>query len=579
MVLVVTPHPQADSSDYFDLGAFHRPISTNSEDAQVWFDRGLVWCYAFNRGEAVSCFKEAISADPKCAMAHWGLAYASGPYYNQSWSHLGREELQSTLNQTHASAMEACRNARGATSVERALIRALQARYPDDKPPEDFSTWDQDYANAMFDVYEKFGDDLDVAVFCAEAFMVLTPWALWDPWSGEPAPKARTLEAKAIIEHALAGDGGYDHPGLLHFYIHLMEMSREPEVTLKAADRLRHLIPEAGHLNHMPSHIDVLVGDYRRAIEANVTAVRSDNLYISKAGPFNRYTLYQAHDLHSLVYAAMFAARSTEALHYSILLEKALPENVMRKGNMADWAEVFYGVRPHVLIRFGRWQDILNLELPKDQKLFCYTTATIHYAKGVAWAATGHVKEAEEEQQLFRAATRRISPTRMDFPNNSSDILPIAEEMLCGEIEYRKGNYDLAYKHLRKSVVLDDNLGYSEPWSWMQPTRHALGALLMEQGRYEEAAPVYEDDLGLNPVLPRGHQHPNNIWALVGYHECLMRLGRKAEARLLELPLAAAKHYADVDVASSCFCKRGVSGRASCCSNSNQTKLQSANKL
>lgn len=578
--VVMQSQPELETN-YFDLGSFHRPITTTNEEAQVWFDRGLVWCYGFNRTEAAACFRRAIAADSECAIAYWGLAYALGPYYNQSWKLFGEDELKSTLVQTYKTVQEAKSRLHRASPVEQALIRAIQCRHPSTTPPDDFSEWDQNYVRAMEKAYKAFGHDLDVAALYADALMVLTPWALWDPWSGEPAPKARTFDAKAVLEAGLAHPKGYEHPGLLHFYIHLMEMSRQPESVLLAADRLRHLVPDAGHLNHMPSHIDVLVGDYRRAIEANAAAVRADNLYVERAGGLNAFAIYRAHDYHSLIYAAMLAGKSVEALEYSAEMEKALPEHLLRiqTPNMADWAEAFHAVRPHVLIRFGRWQDIINLRVPTDQDLYCVTTANLHYAKGVAWAALGNIRKAESEQQLFHKASRKVPPTRYDFPNRCIDILPVAEAMLAGEIEYRKGNVEKAFEHLRRSIDLDDHLGYSEPWPWMQPTRHAYGALLMEQGRYKEAVPIYESDLGLNQSLPRGHQNPNNVWSLVAYHECLVRLGRDAEARLLELPLRAAKQLADIEISSSCFCKRAGSEQAKCCSANKGQRLTGMNKL
>ena len=563
--------PQAESNAstaYFDLGTFQRPISTTNPLAQLWFDRGLVWCYGFNRSEGLSCFKKAVAADPDCAIAYWGVAYASGAYYNKTWDFFDEKELRSALDETFEAAQESKRRAHRANPVEQALIDAIQQRHPSAERPKDFSEWDLNYKSAMKAAYETFGDDLDVATLYADAMMVLTPWKMWDPYSGKPAPKACTLEVKAVLERAFRQAGGYDHPGLLHLYVHLMEMSRSPEDALNAADRLRGLIPDAGHLNHMPSHIDVLVGDYRRAIEANEAAIHADNKYLSKFGGVNWYTMYRAHNYHSLIYAAMFAGKSAVALSNCILLEKSLPEELLRieSPSMADFVESYHAVRAHVLVRFGRWRDIIDLELPKDEKLYCFTVASIHYAKGVAWAATGNIDEAEREQNSFRAAAKRVPKSRWHLFNRCENILRIAEAMLVGEINYRKGYVDRSFEHLKEAISLDDSLQYTEPWGWMQPTRHAYAALLLEQRRYDEAAAVYEADLGLNDSQPRGHQHPNNVWALQGYHECLIRLGRTAEARLLELQLKAAVRLADVLVTSSCFCRRDVPEEGDCCS-------------
>jgi hypothetical protein len=222
---------------------------------------------------------------------------------------------------------------------------------------------------------------------------------------------------------------------------------------------------------------------------------------------------------------------------------------------MADWLEGFVPMKMHVLIRFGRWADIIATPLPQDAALFCVTTAMIHYAKAVAYAASGNVPAADDEARRFDAAMARVPPSRYLFNNTCLDILAIAAEMLKGEIAYRKGHVEAAFAHLRRSVELDDNLPYDEPWGWMQPTRHALGALLLEQGRVEEAETVYRADLGLDPVLPRACQHPENVWSLHGFHECLMRLSKHAEAALIRQRLEIARTWADVPIRSSCFCR------------------------
>jgi len=533
-------------------------VSTSSADAQTWFDRGLTWSYAFNHEESAVCFEQAIANDPGCAMAYWGLAYSLGPNYNKPWQFFDKRDLKTTVERANRAAAQAVEKAAGgATPVEQALINALQFRYPQAHAAKDCSVWNEAYADAMASVYQKFPDDFEVATLYADALMNLTPWALWDLHSGQPAAGARTLEAKDVLDRALARDNALEHPGLLHLYIHLMEMSTTPELALVAADHLRGLIPDAGHLHHMPTHLDILCGDYRRAIASNSEAIRADEKFLSRAGPMNFYSLYRSHDYHFRIYAAMFAGQSKVALDTVGQLEASIPEELLRIESppMADWLEGFISMRVHALIRFGRWQDIFDLELPRDPKLYCMTTAMTHYAKGVALAATGRVEEAQVECSLFRDAARRVVPTRMLFNNTCSDILAIAQAMLDGELEYRRGNFDIAFEHLRRSITLDDSLPYDEPWGWMQPTRHAYGALLLEQGHVEQAASVYSADLGLDDTLPRARQHPNNVWALHGYHECLMKLGRTAEARLIQPQLRLAIAVADVPVRSSCFCR------------------------
>ncbi|MFC5220186.1 tetratricopeptide repeat protein [Streptomyces coerulescens] len=557
--------------EYYDLGTHTRSVTTSSDRAQLWFNRGLVWTYAFHHEEAVACFEAATAADPDCAMAHWGIAYALGPNYNKPWEFFDDQDLSRTVDRTHAAVELAHEKAANATPVERALIAALRARYPQAKAVEDCSIWNAPYADSMRTVYELAPDDLDIATLYADALMNLTPWQLWDLRTGEPAAGARTREAKAVLDRALATAAGRDHPGVVHMYVHLMEMSPTPEAALTVADRLRGLVPDAGHLNHMPSHLEVLCGDYRRVVSDNTAAIRADEKYHARAGAMNFYTLYRSHNYHFKIYGAMFLGQSEVALEAAAQLEASIPEDLLRVPSppMADWLEGFLAMRVHVLIRFGRWTDILALPLPADPELYCTTTAMLHYARGVALSATHRVPEAEAERELFRAAVARVPETRMLFNNTCADILAIASAMLDGELEYRKGHHDAAFAALERSIDLDDNLPYDEPWGWMQPTRHAYGALLLEQGRVEEAEAVYRADLGLDGTLPRPLQHPGNVWSLHGLHECLMRLGRTGEAQMLAQQLRLATAMADVPIEASCFCRLDTTARGAaedgCC--------------
>ncbi|MDQ0772392.1 tetratricopeptide (TPR) repeat protein [Streptomyces aurantiacus] len=546
-----------DHTDYYDLGTHGRAVTTSSPRAQLWFDRGLVWSYAFHHEEAVACFEAAVAADPDCAMAHWGIAYALGPNYNKPWEFFDGEDLARTVDRTHAAVELAQRKAAGATPVEQALIGALRARYPQAKAVEDCSVWNEAYADSMRAVYELAPDDLDVATLYADALMNLTPWALWDLRTGEPADGARTAVARAVLERAIAGEAGARHPGLLHMYIHLMEMSPAPETALPAADRLRGLVPDAGHLQHMPTHLDVLCGDYRRVVADNGAAIAADEKYLARSGAMNFYTLYRTHNYHFRIYGAMFLGQSRTALETAARLEASVPEELLRVESppMADWLEGFLAMRVHVLIRFGRWADILRLALPADPRLYRVTTAMLHYARGVAYSATGRIAEAESERALFREAVTRVPETRMLFNNTCADILAVASAMLDGELEYRKGDHEAAFAALERSIELDDSLPYDEPWGWMQPTRHAYGALLLEQGRVAEAEAVYRADLGLDDSLPRASHHPGNVWALHGFHECLVRLGRTGEAEIVAQQLKIAAAVADVPIEASCFCR------------------------
>ncbi|WP_031487226.1 hypothetical protein [Streptomyces bicolor] len=557
--------------EYYDLGTHTRSVTTSSPQAQLWFDRGLAWTYAFHHEEAVACFEAAAAADPDCAMAHWGIAYASGPNYNKPWEFFDDRDLVRTVDRTHAAVELAHEKAATATPVEQALIAALRARYPQAKAVEDCSVWNAPYADSMRAVYELAPDDPDIATLYADALMNLTPWQLWDLRTGEPAEGARTLQARAVLDRALATEAGRGHLGVVHMYIHLMEMSPTPEVALPVADRLRGLVPDAGHLLQMPSHLEVLCGDYRRVVSDNTAAIAADEKYHERAGAMNFYTLYRSHNYHFKIYGAMFLGQSRVALETAAQLEASIPEDLLRVPSppMADWLESFLAMRVHALIRFGRWDDILDLPLPADPELYCVTTAMIHYARGVALSSTHRVPEAETERRRFHEAVARIPETRMLFNNTCADILEIASAMLDGELEYRKGGHDAAFAALERSIELEDNLPYDEPWGWMQPSRHAYGALLLEQGRVEEAEAVYRADLGLDGTLPRAQQHPNNVWSLHGLHECLMRLGRTGEAQIVARQLRLAAALADVPIEASCFCRlethQGTAARDGCC--------------
>ncbi|KAK1995766.1 TPR domain-containing protein [Colletotrichum falcatum] len=546
-----------DQSYPYNLGSFHRPVSTTSTDAQIWFNRGLTWAYAFNHGESARCFQRAIDHDPLCAMAYWGLAFVLGPNYNKPWKVFDGEDLAATAKAAHRTIVQAQVHLAKAMPVEAALVNALACRYPQETPAGDCSQWNQDYARAMDAVLQAYPHDLDVVALWTDATMNVTPWKLWNYRTGKPTPGARTLEIKDVMDRTFRLEGSMQHPGLLHLYIHLMEMSPTPEAALTIADNLRGLVPDAGHLEHMPTHLDIICGEYRRAIASNSDAIRADSKFLAREGPLNFYTLYRSHDFHFRLYASMLCGQSKVALETVGELESTISEDLLRVKSppMADWLEGFLGMRMHALIRFGRWDDIHALELPRDSQLYCSTTAMTHYAKGIAFAVQGRVSEAEKQRALFAEASERVPPSRAVFNNTCREILSIAEAMLDGELAYRKGEYETAFGHLRKAVERDDALPYDEPWGWMQPARHALGALLLEQGRVAEAADVYSADLGIDETLPRALRHPNNVWGLHGFYECLVKLGRHNEARILKPQLNLALAVADVPIKSSCFCR------------------------
>lgn len=546
--------------DYpYDLGRYSRTVMTTSADTQRWFDRGLNWCFGYHYEEAVACFEKALKADPTCAMAHWGIAYAAGPNYNFPWELMDTAGKAAALARAYDSARAALAQVGGVTAPERALIEALPTRYPRRDPIDDQSPWNDAFADAMRLAHQAHPDDLDVRCIFVEAILNRTPWRMWDLRTGEPVPGAGTLEARDLLEAAFRDlPGAMNHPGLLHLHVHLMEMSPHPESALRTCDRLRELTPDMGHLVHMPTHIDVQCGHYRDAMHWNQKAIVADRKFYDRAGPMNFYSGYRVHNYHFAAYGAMFLGQYAPAIAAADELIETMPEAMLRIPSppMADFFESYVSIRQHVLIRFGKWREIIAQDLPPDHDLYCNTIAMMHYAKGVAHAALGDVPAAEAEQALFREAAKRVPKSRQLHNVPCVQLLAVGEKMLQGEIAYRQGEYDAAFAHLRAAIGLEDDLPYDEPWGWMQPIRHALGALLLEQGRAAEAEVAYREDLGLGGALPRAQIHPDNLWALRGLLDCLERRGETAEAALIRQRVDFAAARADLPVTVSCFCAR-----------------------
>lgn len=539
----------------FNLGDHTRTITTPSPQAQLWFDRGLLWLYSFHHEAAIDSFREALKHDPDCAMAHWGIAHAAGPNYNRPWSSFRPEEKTEAMALARPAAEAAAALAeRGASPTERGLIAAVRHRAPEPEI-EDFAPCHDAYAAAMRSVWREHRDDLDVTALFAEAMMNRTPWALWDLPSGEPAEGADTREIRDVLEHACAEvPGAWDHPGILHLYIHLMEMSPQPELALRHGDRLTGLVPDSGHLIHMATHIDVLCGDYQQVVERNTRAIAADRRYVAREGVRDFHTLYRCHNLHFTLYGAMFLAQPAQAFAAADELAAILTEERVRA--MPDWFEGFVPMRQHALIRFGRWGEIVAQPLPEDAALYAVTTAMMRYARAIAFANLHETERAEAERDRFLAAREAVPESRLVFNNTCRDTLEVAEAMMRGEIAYHKGNVEEGLACLRRAVELDDALPYNEPWSWMQPTRHALGALLLDQGQLAEAEAVYRADLGLDPGVIRARHHPNNIWSLHGLHECLTRRGESIEVRHIRLALDRAAARAEIPIRASCYCRQ-----------------------
>ena len=546
----------------FNLGEYSRPITLSKPEAQTWFDRGLAWVYGFNHEEGATCFRRAVEIDPSCAMAHWGIALAGGPFYNLPWEWLSENEAETMLLTCYNAVQQALEHSANTTPVEKALIHALSQHYPADHviSIEECHRWDDTYADAMRTVHANFPEDFDVIALFAEAMMTRTPWKLWDIDRGEPSAGADTIETLAVL------DAGFDlilkrgcapHPGVVHMYIHALEMSPTPEHALKAADQLFDLCPDVGHLQHMPAHIYVICGQYEDAIRVSRKAITADDQYVDFAGRYNFYTTSRCHDLHMMMYASMFAGQFEPAIQAAQTLTATLSADLLavERPHMAVTLEGYHSTFMHVFVRFGKWQEIIDSPLPDDPVLYCVSTAMCHYARSVAHSALGQIDAATEERDLFRAARKQVPESRLFFNNNANDILAIADAMMVGELEYRKENYEIAFNHLETAVQLNDNLYYTEPWAWMHPPRHALGALLLEQGHVEKAEQVYRADLGIDKNLARPLQHPNNVWGLHGYLECLQRTDQIIEAKGIQESLNSALALSGEIITSSCYCR------------------------
>ena len=547
----------------FDLGSHTRTIATTSSEAQRWFNLGLNWCLGFNQEEGVKCFQRALASDPDCIMAHWGVAYGLGPFYNLVWRDLGEIEADNVTRVAFHHVQLALALSEGQEGPERHLVEALAKRFqkPHRVTPEEFDRWDDEYAAAMRRLHYAFPDDHDIMGLFVEALITRTPRRLWDVKTGVPSRNADTVDARAICERSIAladQQGLPQHPAIVHLQIHLLEMSNQPERAMRAADVLSTLCPDAGHMNHMPGHIYVLCGDYEKARIASEKAIRADDMYAAFAGSFNFYITARCHDLHLMMFTCMFLGQYSPAIAAAEKVREILTSDILGvrdRPKLAMTTEGYYSMKMHVLVRFGRWQEIIEEPIPDDHNIFLVSIPMHHYARAIAYATLKDFARAEEERRLFRLSKSRIPPSRRFLSNFALDTLAVGEAMLDGEVEYHRGNYEQAYMHLREAVRRDDNLGYTEPWAWMHPPRHALAALLMEQGHYVEAEEIYRDDLGLSGRIQRCTQHPDNVWSLHGLVECLQRRGDQLELPILSSKLSAALAKADVPITSSCMCR------------------------
>ncbi|HTR48451.1 MAG TPA: hypothetical protein VMM16_13800 [Verrucomicrobiae bacterium] len=497
------------------MGSLHHPIATASDQAQKFFDQGLTLIYAFNFSEAIRSFDRAAEFDPHSPMPLWGKALALGPNYNEAQPE--REKSAYDVIQK-ARALAA-----SAPESERAYVEALALRFTSDPKP-DYDKLARAYAAAMHDLSQRYPDDPDAATLYAESLMDLHPWNLW---TADGKPAENTLEIVSVLEGVLRR--WPDHVGANHFYIHAMEASPNPEHALASAHRLETAVPSAGHLVHMPSHIYARTGDFDQAVKSNAQAVAVDNTYKrAMANPDMMYLMmYGQHNLHFLVYAAMmdgdFPAASENAEELTQRSKMGVAEVPPIEGFM-PW-QMF------VLVRFGRWDDVLALPQP-DAKLKGLTFFW-RYARGCAFAEKGDAAKAETERAAMEVVYKGIpgGPAFEMLYNDWPTIHDLAADTLDARIAAARGDRSGAIAKWRAAIATQDQMHYDEPPDWFYPVRESLGALLLAGGQAAEAEQVFRDDLQKNPRNPR---------SLYGLWKALDQQKKTVDARWVQSSFEAA---------------------------------------
>jgi tetratricopeptide (TPR) repeat protein len=508
------------------LGSYHRPISSKSTQAQAYFDQGLRLLYAFNHEESEAAFEEAARRDPSCAICFWGAALTLGPNIN----------LPAIPERARAGwqlSKKAQALASKASPVERALIAALSRRYARTPPadPERQQALDTDYAAAMRDVARRFPDDPDVETLFAEAMMDLRPWNFW---TKEGTPQPGTEEIVSTLEGVLRGHP--DHPGANHYLIHALEASPHPERALASAERLKTLMPGAGHLVHMPSHVYIRTGQYADASEANRRAIATD-ASAPHASPI--YMMYILHNFQFLWATSLMEGRSAESLQAARDMLRPVPVEMFKEMPGYDYLLAYAVVG---LARFGRWPDVLKEPLPPAD--FPVALGLVHAARGLALAKTADHAGAARELAELEAIRQRTPPEAKVAMNSARDVLAIAADDLGAEVALANGNLASALTHFEKAIAMEDALNYDEPPDWGVPVRHQLGAALLAAGRPAQAEDVYRADLV---------RHPHNGWALFGLLKSLEAQLKTDQAAATRRDFSEAWKRADVQLTASAF--------------------------
>ncbi len=506
---------------FTSLGDTHHPVSTQSLEAQKSFDQGLALLYGFNHEEAGRAFARAAQQDPNLAMAYWGAALVSGVNYNAP-------EFPELLKAARESLKKAQALAPMASASEQAYIAALAKRY--DESTDDVMQREHAYSDAMRDVMQRFPDDLDAATLYAESLMNQSPWKLWTN-DGKPGPN--TEQVIAILESVLRRNPR--HIGANHYYIHAVEASPNPERGLASADRLRDLHLSAGHLVHMPAHIYWRTGDYVSAADVNIVAAKIDRDYLgeSAAKPGIYAMMYYSHNLHFQALADIMAGRYSSARKAA----DTLADHVQPALKDMPMVESFMPVKTYVLVRFGKWHDILAL--PEPDKSLRLQHGTWLWARGLAESATGDLSGAKRESDALHAAVAAAPPDAKVDKNSLADLLGIADHMLAARVASAGKDYSSAQRHYEEAAAIHDRFNYIEPPEWPFPVRESLGAMLLKSGQAPEAEKVFREDLSRNP---------RNGRSLFGLIESLKAQNKQDAARLVEMQLKPAWQSADVEL-------------------------------
>ncbi len=510
-----------------NLGDHSHPITTAAPRAQLFFDQGLRLSYGFNHPEAYRSFQEAARLDPDCAMCYWGMALVLGPNINAPMK--PEDELVALSTVQRALSLRA-----KASPAEQAYIGALARRYLGNASQR--ATGNTLYAEAMREVARSQPDDLDAATLAAEAMMDLQPWSYW---TRDGRPTGNTLEIIALLESVLARNP--DHPGATHLYVHMMEAWR-PDLAEAAADRLLKLMPGAGHIVHMPSHIYMRVGRYADASAANEAAIAADEDYITQCRTQGLYPVtYYPHNIHFLWSSATMEGKSFVALGAARRTVSRVPEH--QWGHLPSWAQIFAAAPLYAMTRFGRWEEILAEPQPDRTQL--YEMGIWLYARGMALARTKKFEAAEQELALLKslAASKEAAEMAMGA-QTAAKLLSLAAAVVEGELAAEQGKYEPAVAALHRAVLIEDSLTYIEPADWHYPVRQSLGAVLLKAGRAAEAEVVYWEDLRRNP---------ENGWSLFGLAQALRAQQRDEEAVEIEQRFQRAWANADVELTSSRF--------------------------